>query len=124
MVALVAAALAAGCGGGEGTEVSMVGGHRFGPETLTVAAGETVTWVNDDSEAHTVTAYGDALPAGADYWSSGGAPSEEAAREAVADALLTQGESYEMTFDEPGTYRYFCIPHEGDGMKGEIVVEG
>ncbi len=29
---------------------------------------------------------------------------------------------FSRTFDEPGTYRYICIPHEGAGMVGTVVV--
>jgi plastocyanin len=28
------------------------------------------------------------------------------------------------TFDVPGTYQYFCIPHEMAGMTGTVVVTG
>ena len=97
--------------------------HRFDPSTYTVSVGDTVTWWNEGSQAHTVTARQGGLPAGARYWSSGGAGSEEQARDRLEQSLLTEGETYEVTFDEPGTYRYFCIPHESQGMKGTIVVE-
>lgn len=33
------------------------------------------------------------------------------------------GESFSKTFDVPGTYRYFCIPHEMQGMLGTAIVE-
>jgi plastocyanin len=121
--AAVVAVLAASCSS-DGNEVSVDGSHRYEPGSLTISVGERVSWVNAGSEAHTVTAYEDGLPEGADYWASGGAPSEEAAREDLAQGLMKEGESFEVTLDEPGTYRYFCIPHEADGMKGTIVVEG
>ncbi|HEX2234818.1 MAG TPA: plastocyanin/azurin family copper-binding protein [Actinomycetota bacterium] len=121
--AAVVAVLAASCSS-DGNEVSMDNSHRFEPGTLTISVGEQVSWVNAGSEAHTVTAYEDGLPEGADYWASGGAPSEEAAREDLAQGLMKEGQSFEVTLDEPGTYRYFCIPHEDDDMKGTIVVEG
>jgi hypothetical protein len=34
------------------------------------------------------------------------------------------GESFSYTFDEPGTYEYFCIPHEDLGMVGTVTVTG
>ena len=95
----------------------------FDPEGATVDAGVTVTFENTSSEAHTVTAYENDIPPEADYFASGGAESEVEARKDLAGGLLAEGESYEVTFTEPGTYRYFCIPHEGAGMKGTIVVE-
>jgi plastocyanin len=120
---LFAALLAAGCSG-SGNRVGMVDGQAFDPESLTVAPGDTVTFVNESEEAHTVTAYEDEIPEGAAYFASGGFDSESAARDGVGDGLVPSGESYEVTLDEPGTYRYFCIPHEGEPMRGTIVVEG
>ncbi|PSP69167.1 halocyanin, partial [Halobacteriales archaeon QH_9_66_26] len=32
------------------------------------------------------------------------------------------GETFEVTFDVPGTYDYFCIPHERAGMQDEFTV--
>ncbi len=37
---------------------------------------------------------------------------------------LAPGEVYVRTFDVPGTYRCFCVPHERAGMTGVVVVEG
>ena len=129
IVLLLAAALAAspacsgeGGGDGDGTTVTMIEAQRFDPDTLTVAAGTTVTFVNDSPEAHTVTAYEEDLPG--DYFASGGSESEEEARADLAGGLVGQESSYEVTFDEPGTYEYFCIPHEDQGMRGTVVVEG
>ncbi len=124
-LALVVALSCAGCSGGDAPRntVEMTGGQLFDPETLTVPPGTTVTFVNESSESHTVTAYDGELPDGAAYFSSGGFGSEEAARDGLADALVAEGGSYEVTFDDPGTYEYFCIPHEDQGMIGTIVVE-
>ena len=104
-------------------QISMTAGQVFDPEGASVTVGATVTFENASSEAHTVTAYENDLPAGADYFASGGAESEVEARKDIAAGLLKEGDSFEVTFSEPGTYKYFCIPHEGAGMKGSIVVE-
>lgn len=101
----------------------MVPGRMFDPRTITVQTGETVMWVNDAGDAHTVTAYGDSLPDDAPYFSSGGFPNEAAARDELSEGLISNGGSYQVTFDKSGTYQYFCIPHEADGMKGTVVVE-
>ena len=37
-------------------------------------------------------------------------------------AVDTSGVEYEHTFEEDGIYKYYCVPHEGLGMKGAIVV--
>jgi plastocyanin len=97
-------------------------GHRFSPSTLEVAVGEEITFENDGSESHTVTAVEESLPEGADYFASGGASTEEEARNAVEDGLISNGDTFTLTLNEPGTYRYFCIPHESQGMTGTIVV--
>ncbi|MFB6353685.1 MAG: plastocyanin/azurin family copper-binding protein [Halobacteriales archaeon] len=124
----------AGCGVGGGNtpgpgddfDVGM-GASVFEPQTVTVALGESVRWRNTNSRAHTVTAYGAELPAGAAYFASGGFETEQAAREAFyerLDGTLSTGETYEHAFEVAGTYPYFCIPHERAGMVGTVVVEG
>jgi plastocyanin len=97
----------------------------FEPTTFTVEAGDDVVWYNNSARAHSVTAYGDALPADAAYFATGGYDTEAAAREAWEgmNGALTSGQTYSHTFEVPGTYGYFCIPHEQAGMVGEIVVE-
>ena len=126
--ALVATGLA-GCGSdGERDEntVEMTNGLAFEPDRLTVAVGETVTWENVGSTRHTVTAYEDGIPDGAEYFASGNFDSEAAARNAYTPGSSEQGDidggsSYEHTFETVGTYEYFCIPHEST-MTGTIVV--
>jgi plastocyanin len=100
----------------------MSAGHRFSPDRIEVAAGETITFANHNSESHSVTAYEDDLPASAEYFASGGFPNEAAAREDVSDGLIKPGDKFSVRLDVPGTYRYFCIPHETEGMVGTIVV--
>lgn len=121
---VAAVALLSACEGGGGPAVDIDGGQRFAPEELTVSSGDEIVFTNTSSEAHSVTAYSDGLPAGADYFSSGGAGSESEARDDIAETLVRAGETFELTLTEPGTYRYFCIPHEEAGMVGRIVVEG
>jgi plastocyanin len=90
---------------------------RFEPANLTVAKGTTVIWRNSSQTVHTVTddpgkasnKADAALPSGAQAWDSGN---------------LNPGQMFSHTFDTPGTYKYFCIPHEAAGMTGTIVVTG
>jgi plastocyanin len=75
----------------------------FAPPSVTVPAGATVTWTNQDVVRHTVTS---------------GTP---AAADGVFDEPLdADGGTVSVTFDEPGTYRYFCDLHHN--MTGEVVV--
>ena len=88
----------------------------FEPASLTIKAGETVEFLNGSPLVHTVTAAPPkasnadnvSLPEGAETFDSGN---------------LASGESFSHTFTEPGTYQYFCIPHEAAGMTGTIVVK-
>lgn len=80
-----------------GTSVRMTG-SRFEPETITIAAGQTVRWFNDDTAPHTVTAIDRS-------WDSGD---------------LSPGGSFERRFDTPGTYGYVCRYHPL--MTGKVQV--
>ena len=103
----------------------MVAGQMFEPETITIAAGDTLVWTNETAEAHTVTAVEESLPEDATYFASGGFSSEEEANVEtnLAQGLLTEGETFEHEFPAAGTYRYYCIPHRSAGMTGTVIVE-
>lgn len=83
-------------------EVWMVG-QSFTPSNLEVEVGTTVTWENRSSETHTVTSGSDGSHD--EIFDSGSVP---------------PGEDYSFTFDETGTFDYFCIPHPN--MTGTITV--
>ena len=116
-------AVAPGCGGESAPVVEITDERAFSPERTAVSVGDTVTWRNVSSESHTVTAVQNALPDGADYFASGGFGEESDAERNLAEGLIGEGEEFVVTFDEPGTYPYYCIPHRDQGMRGEIVVE-
>ena len=103
--------------------VVMTSSNDYSPSEITVQSGDTLVFRNDSSAAHSVTAYDDGIPEGADYFSSGGFENEQAARDGVGSTLIQPGDNFELTLDKPGTYRYFCIPHEAQNMKGTITVE-
>ena len=67
----------------------------FIPSTVTIGVGETVTWENTDTAAHTAT---------------GGNPSDGPS--GVFDSsLMMVGASFSHTFEEAGTYDYHCMVH-------------
>lgn len=74
---------------------------RFAPDPLEVAAGTEVTFENVDPFAHTVTSAEDS-------------PLE------FDSAEFGQDETFTQTFDEAGTYAYFCQIHPT--MRAEVVV--
>lgn len=87
--------------------------------------GEPVIWHNTGSRTHTVTAYQSRIPDAATFFASGGFDDEGAAREAWnanGGGGIASGETYKHTFEVPGTYNYFCIPHEPTGMVGKFTV--
>jgi plastocyanin len=92
-----------GGGGGSGAQVSMQN-IQFEPRDVTINAGETVTWTNDEAVAHDVDGSGP----GGDF-SSG------------PEGGMDQGATFKFTFDEPGKYDYVCRVH-APGMAGTITV--
>ena len=86
---------------------------QFEPATLTISAGDTVTWKNNKMAPHNVV------------FDPASTPGGKAAADKLTHTQLTfaPGESYSSTFTEPGTYSYFCAPHRGAGMVGKIVVK-
>jgi plastocyanin len=105
------------------TTVEMTDELVFEPETVRISTGDTVQWRNAGSVKHTVTAREKELSKGAAYFASGGFESERAAQANLNDGLLAPAERYEHTFETPGTYAYYCIPHESAGMTGTAHVE-
>ncbi len=121
----------AGClgSGGSGTaddeyDIGM-STSAFRPAEFAVAPGTTVVWKNTSKSTHTVTAYESGIPDEADFFASGGFESTQAARDGWlknSGGGFSSNETYEHTFTVPGTYEYFCIPHEKTGMVGTIEV--
>ena len=74
------------------------------PPSVTINAGDTVSWDNVDTAAHTVTS---------------GTPAD--GPDGIFDSsLLMGGATFEVTFDEPGSYDYFCMVHPW--MVGDVQV--
>lgn len=73
---------------------------HFTPQTLTVPAGTTVTWINRDDEPHTVTS---------------------ADKKSFVSPALDTGEKFSFKFAAPGTNDYYCSMHPR--MKGKIIVQ-
>jgi plastocyanin len=71
----------------------------FAPQRVTVKAGTTVTWINEDDIPHTIAS---------------------SAKLFKSKALDTD-DKFSFTFSTPGTYDYFCSLHPH--MTGTILVE-
>lgn len=86
---------------GDVVTVEMVD-NEFIPEELEISPGTTVRWVNEARRTfHDV------------YF-----PDEDMG----SPPRMFHEETWERTFDEPGTYHYICRPHEDRGMKGVVHV--
>ena len=84
-----------------GTDAGML---AFEPSTVTIKAGDTVKFVNNKLAPH------NAVFEGHDEYSH-------------SDLAFNPGESWEETFSDAGTYDFYCEPHRGAGMVGQVVVE-
>lgn len=87
-----------------GTPVSIVSrastltNTAYAPNPISIAAGDTITWTNNDAEAHTST--------GTDgSWDSG---------------TIAPGARFSRTFPSAGTFSYHCTIHPG--MVGTVTV--
>jgi len=97
--------------------VGMTNTLQYDPDTVRVHVDETVRWKNSSMIMHTVTAD----PEKATMAESVKLPDQAAPFDS---GNMDPDETFEHTFDVPGTYRYFCIPHEGAKMYGTVIVEG
>jgi plastocyanin len=73
----------------------------FGPVTLTVPVGTTVTWINRDDIPHTVVSTDDS--------------------KTFKSKVLDTDEKFSFTFSKAGTYPYFCSIHPK--MTGKVIVQ-
>ena len=81
--------------------------NKFVPPSLTIKAGETVTWTWAGG-SHTVTS-GTNCTADAVYTSG---------------LQTTSGATFKHTYAAAGTFEFFCEPHcASSGMKGTIIVQ-
>jgi plastocyanin len=83
-------------GGGDAVTIK---NFAFGPASLSVVAGSTVTWTNDDSAAHTATADDGSFDS----------------------SSIAPGSTFSQTFDAAGMFAYHCSIHPD--MKATIEVQ-
>ena len=77
----------------------------FIPSTVTIDIGGTVTWENNDTAAHTAT----------------GGSATEGPSGVFDSSLIMAGSSFSHTFEDAGSYDYFCMVHPW--MSGLVIVE-
>lgn len=81
------------------TNEVVIEGFAFKPATLSIPVGTTVTWHNNDSVTHTVTAQDNSFDSGS----------------------LSPGGTFAHTFEHKGTFEYHCKIHPS--MTGRVIVE-
>ena len=78
----------------------------FQPANVTIKSGDTVKWENNKLPPHNIVFEDKALAA-----------------KSHSQLMFSPGEAYEVTFDNAGSYTYYCEPHRGAGMVGKITVQ-
>lgn len=80
-----------------------LGYFKYGPPAVAVSPGTTVTWEwTGEGGAHDVVAERGAFDSG--------------------EAVRSDTETFEHTFERPAIYRYYCTPHADLGMRGAVFV--
>lgn len=73
---------------------------RFNPKSITIKAGQTVTWINNGADWHSVASFDGSFES----------------------AQVGSGETFSHTFTTPGIYKFICKHHARQGMIGEVIV--
>jgi plastocyanin len=82
------------------TAAVKIDNFSFGPATITIPAGSTVTWTNNDDVPHVVTSDDNKM---------------------FKSKALDTDDRFSFTFTKPGTYNYYCAIHPK--MTAKIVVQ-
>ena len=83
-----------------GTVTIEMAEHFYSPSFITVRVGTTVVWKVVGVQSHDVHARDGSFNS----------------------SLMAPGNTFTYTFTKAGKFPYYCAPHEGDGMFGEIDV--
>ena len=92
---------AKGAAGKADVTVDMIAGNKYQPAAVTVQKGQTVQWVNKDSQVHDVK-----------FQQGPNSPN-----------VMQANATWSRTFDQAGTFPYICTYHEADGMIGTVTVQ-
>jgi plastocyanin len=83
-----------------------LGDRAFSPDITNVSIGSNVTWINNDSQFHTIT--------------SGIDPDDPIVGQKFESEALSPKETFSYISNETGTFSYFCQLHPT--MKGKLIV--
>ncbi|MBI3961940.1 MAG: hypothetical protein HY335_04230 [Deinococcus sp.] len=94
-------------------EIEMVfadGQFKFVPRGLLIQPGDKVVFETISGPPHNAVVFPDRIPEGGQQFMQS------------SQLLLNPGDKFEVTITTPGTYDYYCLPHQALGMIGTIVV--
>jgi len=97
-------------------KVGLTPDFKFDPAHVTIKRGQTVMWTNQGRAPQTVTTD----PARAKVKSDAVVPS---GAKPFDSGVLNASASFSYTFDVAGSYSYFSMPQEQNGMLGTVTVE-
>ncbi len=80
----------------------------FEPAEITIQAGESVTWTNQDAMLHTVTS---------------GNPGDDVLEAIFRSEEFGQGGTFTHTFEDPGEFLYYCELHPDIMRDAKVIVE-
>jgi plastocyanin len=84
-----------------------IAGLDMSPDPVEISVGDTVRWTNQESVAHTVTS---------------GSPGDGDVGLIFDSGNLLGGDSFSFTFDDAGTFTYFCQIHSGTMFGYQVIV--
>ncbi len=87
-------------------QVVKIRAMRFEPKHVTIRAGETVAWLNEDAVAHTITSGEGRMPT----------------HSPMSSPFMMRGATFSHAFAEPGRYEYLCMPHLDQAEMREATV--
>jgi plastocyanin len=97
--------------------------YKFEPASVTIKAGDVISFVNVSGGPHDIVFYADSIPAGGAAVLDAGMPDKTAPLS--GPMVGDPNAAYKVSFANApaGVYKYYCLPHQAMGMKGEIIVQ-
>jgi len=122
-------ATAAGGSGDGGTAgmsanvMKLSGFESTDPNEIDIHVGDSVTFKNDGGGAHNVVFFADSIPPGAKTQLQ--ANMRNTSGPLIGPMMPKEGDTYTVSFAKlpKGTYVFYCLPHQGKGEQGTIVVQ-
>ena len=91
--------------------VAVGDGLSFDPETFEISVGDTVLW-EWVGGGHNIKYDDGDVPEGTDWEGTEGSRT----------TTYGEGHAHWHTFETPGEYAYYCVPHQSNGMRGSFTV--